>query len=144
MRASFASVEMQLNAISETKCWLQSTGLDQPFNNCYGAIENKVKTTHRIEIGSLNLLPGHLSLADLAGIFVNVDEGGRGILGHLDLFNLVPHLGPLDGLLGEEGSAGGLGGLDGIGLVDCAGGGVEGRCNEAAVATSTNEGTGRA
>ena len=124
--------------------WLQSTGLDQPFNNCYGAIENKVKTTHRIEIGSLNLLPGHLSLADLAGILVNVDEGGRGILGHLDLFNLVPHLGPLDGLLGEEGSAGGLGGLDGIGLVDCAGGGVERRCNEAAVATSANEGTGRA
>ena len=81
--------------------WLQSTGLDHPSIIAMLQSRTKVKTTHRIEIGSLNLLPGHLSLADLAGILVNVDEGGRGILGHLDLFNLVPRLGPLDGLLGE-------------------------------------------
>lgn len=96
--------------------------------------------TYRIEIGGLNFLPGHLSLANLAGIFVHIDKGRGGVLGHLDLFNLVANLGPLDGLLGEEGSAGGLGGLDGIGLVD--GGGIEGRRGEAAAAAGADEGGG--
>mmetsp|Transcript_18543 Transcript_18543/g.52990 ORF Transcript_18543/g.52990 Transcript_18543/m.52990 type:complete len:533 (+) Transcript_18543:230-1828(+) len=72
-----------------------------------------------VQVGLLDLLPRHLTLADLAGVLVHVDPCRGWVLGELDLFSGISLLGPLDGFFWKKGRSGGLAGPGGHIILNC-------------------------